>query len=136
MEDLEKRNQMIVFLSSIPENREISNATKKTLIGYENQEEMKTSYMNGFSSDLDIIQNIVKEDPNKKFQNIITIDVFKFALDSDEKYTMDKAKELLIKSFNNMETNFTGTILVMSGNGGKDVSNKGYFCLETDKGDE
>jgi hypothetical protein len=33
------------------------------------------------------------------------------------------SKEILIKSFNDMETNFTGTILVMRGNGGKDVSN-------------
>jgi hypothetical protein len=49
---------------------------------------------------------------------------------------MDKAKEILIKNFNNMETNFTGTILVMSGNGGKDASNKGFFCLETETGDE
>jgi hypothetical protein len=49
---------------------------------------------------------------------------------------MDKAKEILIKSFNNMETNFTGTILVMSGYGGKDENNKGFFCLETKVGDE
>ncbi len=49
---------------------------------------------------------------------------------------MDQTKEILKKRFDNHETNFTGTILVMSGHGGKDVNEKGFFCLETDKGDE
>jgi hypothetical protein len=42
---------------------------------------------------------------------------------------MDTAEQILINSFNDMETNSTGTILVMSGNGGKDVNNEGYFCF-------
>jgi hypothetical protein len=59
---------------------------------------------------------------------------------------MSQTKEILKKRFDNYETNFTGTILLISGNGGKDVNNKGYFsgnggmdvnnkgyfCLETD----
>jgi hypothetical protein len=48
---------------------------------------------------------------------------------------MDQTIEVLKKRFDNFGTNFTGTILLMSGHGGK-LNNKGFFCLETDKGDE
>jgi hypothetical protein len=49
---------------------------------------------------------------------------------------MDQTKEILKKRFDNYGTDFTGTILIMSGHGGMDVNLKGYFCIETDKGDE
>ena len=49
---------------------------------------------------------------------------------------MSQTKEILKKRFDNYGTNCTGTILIMSGHGGKDVNDKGFFCLETDVGDE
>ena len=49
---------------------------------------------------------------------------------------MNDAKEILKKRFDNFGTEFTGTILIMSGHGGKDDNLKGFFCLETDKGYE
>ncbi len=49
---------------------------------------------------------------------------------------MDQTKEILKKRFDNYETNFTGTILIMSGHGGKNNDKKGFFLLETDEGDE
>ena len=49
---------------------------------------------------------------------------------------MNQAKEILKKRFDNYGTDCTGTILIRSGQGGKDVNLKGFFCLETDKGDE
>jgi hypothetical protein len=45
---------------------------------------------------------------------------------------MSQTKEILKKRFDNYGTNCTGTILIMSGHGGKDVNDKGFFCLETD----
>jgi hypothetical protein len=45
---------------------------------------------------------------------------------------LNQVKEILRKKFENYGTNYAGTILIMSGDGGKDVNNKGFFCLETD----
>ncbi len=45
---------------------------------------------------------------------------------------MDEIKDMLKKRFNNYGTDFTGTLLVMSGHGGYDDNRKGMFILETD----
>ncbi len=52
------------------------------------------------------------------------------------KFSKEDPKAILKNRFNNFETNFTGTIFMMSGHGGKDINQKGFFCLEPDKGDE
>jgi hypothetical protein len=93
-----KRIQMIAFLSSIP------------------------NYSESYICDLDTLINIVRKDSNKKFKNIHSFQEYIFAKDKDIKYSMDQTKEILKKRFDNFGTNFTGTILVMSGHGGKDVN--------------
>ncbi len=47
------------------------------------------------------------------------------------KYSMVDIRTMLKNRFGNLGTNFTGTILMMSGHGGKDVNQKGFFRLET-----
>ncbi len=60
----------------------------------------------------------------------------------NSEYTLEATKEILKQKFNNYDkekgnkTNFSGTILVLSGHGGKDFGQKGYFLLETTDGEK
>jgi hypothetical protein len=49
---------------------------------------------------------------------------------------MEQTKNILKKRFDNFKTDFTGTILIMSGHGSMDSNQRGFFCIETEKGDE
>jgi|NOAtaT_7_FD_contig_71_1426964_length_441_multi_2_in_0_out_0_1 hypothetical protein len=48
---------------------------------------------------------------------------------------MDQTKDILKKRFDNFQTDYTGTMLIMSGHGSMDSNQKGFFCIETEKGD-
>jgi hypothetical protein len=81
MENSSKSIQMIVFLSSIPVNRENYKSTGKTAVGYNSGYNLniKATTLPGIICDQDTINNIVRKDPNGKFQNIKSIHDYIFA---------------------------------------------------------